>query len=61
MEAKTYNLTASNGRHIRKATMVVLDDGRVVRFMEKMTKRQALRSIEYHTERGNLDSIARVL
>lgn len=39
----TYRLTASNGRHIRIATMVTLADGRVVRFMEKMSKREAIR------------------
>ena len=42
MKVSTYNLTASNGQHIRKATQVELADGRVIRFMERMSKREAL-------------------
>lgn len=42
-KVETYNLTTSTGRHIRKATQVVYPDGRVVRFMERMSKREALR------------------
>jgi hypothetical protein len=41
--ASNYHLTASNGRHIRTATMVTFPDGRVVRFMEKMSKRDAIK------------------
>lgn len=41
--ASNYRLTASNGRHIRTATMVTFPDGRVIRFMEKMSKREAIR------------------
>ena len=53
MEAKTYNLTTSTGQHIRKATMVVLDDGREIRFTEKMSKRAAIRNAKYQLEREN--------
>lgn len=45
LQVETYQLTASNGRHIRKATQVVFPDGYVVRFMEKMSKREALRQV----------------
>lgn len=45
MKVTTYNLTASNGRHIRKATQVELADGTVVRFMEKLSKRQAIAQV----------------
>lgn len=38
----TYNMTASNGRHIRKATKVKFSDGRVVRFIDLMGKKQAI-------------------
>jgi hypothetical protein len=38
----TYNLTASNGRHIRKATKVTFDNGQEVKFTEKMTKGEAI-------------------
>lgn len=42
----TYNLTAPNGRHIRRATQVTFPDGRVIRFMEKMSKRETLRQVQ---------------
>lgn len=41
-KVETYRLTAANGRHIRLATQVVLANGEVVRFTERMPKRQAL-------------------
>ena len=43
-KVQSYNLTASNGRHIRVATMVILADGTEIRFMEKLTKAEALRA-----------------
>jgi hypothetical protein len=42
----TYQLIASNGRPIRQATQVTYSDGAVVRFTEKMSKREALRQAE---------------
>ena len=44
--ASTYRLAARNGRHIRMATKVTYADGREVRFMEKMGKREAIRQAE---------------
>lgn len=41
----TYTLKASNGRHIKKATKVTFADGHVIRFMEKMSNREALRQV----------------
>lgn len=39
-----YRLTAAlTGRHIRIATMVTFPDGHVVRFMERMSERDAIR------------------
>lgn len=43
MTVETYTLTASNGRHIRKATKVVFPSGYEIKFMERMGKREALR------------------
>lgn len=40
---ETYQLRAMTGRPIRRATKVVFDDGREVRFMERMPKRKAIR------------------
>jgi hypothetical protein len=40
---ENYKLAAANGRHIRVATRVKYSDGRVVAFIEKMSKREALR------------------
>ena len=42
-KVETYNLTAANGRRIRTATQVVYADGRTVRFMERLTKTEAIR------------------
>jgi len=39
----TYQLVASNGRPIRKATKVTFADGREVRFTERLSKREAIR------------------
>jgi hypothetical protein len=49
---KSYNLQASNGRHIRVATKVVFADGREIRFIEKMSKRDALRNAQFQIEHG---------
>ena len=38
----TYNMTAMNGRHIRVATKVELTNGATIRFMEKMSKKDAI-------------------
>jgi hypothetical protein len=46
----TYNLKASNGRHIRRATMVEWPDprgySRFVHFLELLPKAQAIRQAE---------------
>lgn len=41
-----YSLRAGNGRHIRTATMVTLPSGAVVRFTERMGKREAIAQVE---------------
>lgn len=40
---KDYQLIARNGRPIRKATMVIFQDGRTVRFVERLGKKEAIR------------------
>lgn len=55
MQVKDYTLTAANGRRIRRATMIVLDDGKEVRFLEHMSKREAVRQLAldtYHQHMG---------
>lgn len=53
---ETYNLIAARtNRHIRVATKVVLSDGRVIHFLDRMPKRDALRNAAYQIERGYLD------
>jgi hypothetical protein len=37
-----YDLIAINGRHIRKATKVVFQDGSEIRFTERMPKNAAI-------------------
>ena len=43
---ETYNLTARNGRHIRKATRVRFSDGFTVDFTELLPKGEALRQAQ---------------
>lgn len=43
----TYSLTASNGKHIRTATRVTYR-GQTVEFMERMSKREAIRQATRH-------------
>jgi len=37
-------MTAANGRHIRIATQVELENGRVIRFIDRLSKREAARN-----------------
>jgi hypothetical protein len=46
MKVTEYNLKASNGRHIRKATKVTFPDGYEVRFIERMPKGEAVKQAE---------------
>ncbi len=58
-DVSTYKLKASNGRHIRLATAVTFPDGRVVRFIDRLGKREAIRQAaavrELDEGRNNLD------
>jgi len=45
MTIETYRQIASNGRHIRMATKVTLEGGRVIKFDEKMSKKEAVRQV----------------
>ena len=42
MKVETYKLTAGNGKHIRLATKVTRDDGTEIKFMEKLSKKEAI-------------------
>lgn len=43
MKVETYTLTTKNGNRIRKATRVILPDGRKIEFTELMSKKQAIK------------------
>jgi len=45
MKIQNYRLYASNGKYIRIATKVILDDGREIKFIEKMSKKQAMKQL----------------
>jgi hypothetical protein len=47
MTVKNYTLIASNGRKTRVATKVVLSDGTEIKFIERLSKRDAIRNAEY--------------
>ena len=51
-EVETFQLVAANGRPIRKATKVVLSDGREIRFIERTSKADALKNAAYQIDRG---------
>jgi hypothetical protein len=61
MKVETYDLTAPNGRHIRKATQVRLPDGRVVRFIERVPRREAIRYVQDSIRHGQLDRLAETI
>jgi hypothetical protein len=44
-EVTTYNLVASNGKRIRKATRVILENGQHVDFVDRMSKREAVQTV----------------
>lgn len=43
MKVETYDLRTADGRHIRKASRVLFEDGEVVAFTERMPKREAIK------------------
>lgn len=49
MQVTSYRLTAANGRHIRMATKIILNDGKEVRFLEKLSRREAIRQLQLDT------------
>jgi len=57
MQVTNYRLLTKNGSHIRMATKVILDDGRVVRFLDKIIKKDALYMIQQFASKGELDNI----
>ena len=50
IRVETYNLKTRKGKHIRKATMVIFPDGKVIRFIEKMGKKEAIRQAQKQRE-----------
>ena len=52
-KVETYEIfSALTGRKIRTATQVTFTDGRRVRFMERMGKREAIRQAVQEIDRG---------
>lgn len=50
-KVETYELKTATGKHIRKATKVTLDNGTVIKFTERMSKRDALKQAEYQIKK----------
>ena len=50
MKITNYKLYASNGKFLRIATMVE-NGGTVVKFQERLTKRQAIKNFEHQAAR----------
>lgn len=49
MKLETYNLYV-NGQYIKKATRVVLPSGEKIPFLEKVSKKEAIRNAKYQLE-----------
>lgn len=47
MKVTNYQLKAANGKNIRIATMVTLSNGQEIKFVERMSKKEAIRNAEY--------------
>lgn len=45
-EIKNYQLCTANGTPIRIATKVIFTDGSEIKFMERMTKKEARKQVE---------------
>ncbi len=43
MKCEIYNLQTKDGKHIRKATKVVFDNGEEIKFTERLTNEEAKR------------------
>lgn len=46
-KVESYHLFAGNGKPIRVATKVTLSNGKVFKFLDKLTKKEALRNVEH--------------
>ena len=46
MKVESYKLYASNGRYIRTATKVILNDGKEIKFLDKMSKKEAIKNAQ---------------
>ena len=51
MKLETYQLKAANGRLIRKATKIVMNNGEEIRMTERITKREAMKFVADRAER----------
>lgn len=61
MKIETYNLTAANGRHIRKATQVTIDNGKKIRLIERCTKKEILKMLERRKQEAEEKKWGRML
>ena len=48
---QTYQLIAGNGNPIRKATKVILENGEEIRFMDKLSNKEAMKQAAYQLEK----------
>lgn len=61
-EVTTYQLTAGlTGRLIRKATQVTFSDGKVIRFIDRLPKGEAIRQAEVERERQEVAAAKRLV
>lgn len=49
-----YKLLTASGRYIRKATKVILKNGKQISFIEKLTKKEAIKNALYQLNKGGI-------
>lgn len=54
-QVDTYRLVAANGRPIRKASKVILEDGRVFKFLDLLSKKEALANVGNQLQKISID------
>lgn len=47
VKVENYHLHRPDGSHIKIATRVIFDDGEIISFVEKMSKREAIKNAQY--------------
>lgn len=53
-KVEDYKLLTGSGRYIRKATKVILKNGKEISFIEKLGKKEAIKNALYQLNKGGI-------